>query len=118
MYKLITESNTIPENFTGIVELGSGTKYWYLNGNYHRLDGPAMEGWNGTKVWFFEGKRHRIDGPAIEYSDGAKEYWINDEQVSEKQHKKYINNLNMSKNTCDGKLVEIDGKKYKLISVD
>ena len=29
-----------------------GTKHWYLNGNLHREDGPAIEYANGTKYWY------------------------------------------------------------------
>ena len=34
--KLITESDRMPENFTGIVENKYGDKSWYLNGKCHR----------------------------------------------------------------------------------
>ena len=27
---------------------------------------------NGTKCWYLNGKFHRTDGPAIEYTDGTK----------------------------------------------
>jgi hypothetical protein len=30
----------------------NGTKYWYLNGKYHREDGPALEYSNGNKYWY------------------------------------------------------------------
>jgi hypothetical protein len=30
----------------------------------------------GTKHWYLNGKYHREDGPAIEYANGDKEYWI------------------------------------------
>ena len=35
---------------------GSGDKRWYLNGNYHREDGPAVEYPNGYKEWYLNGK--------------------------------------------------------------
>ena len=54
-----------------------GTKWWYLNGELHRTDGPAIERLNGNKYWYLNGKRHRVDGPAIEYSNGNK-YWCLD----------------------------------------
>ena len=58
------------------VEWSDGTKEWYQNGHLHRLDGPAYEGANGEREWRIEGKLHRLDGPAIEYSDGSKQWWI------------------------------------------
>ena len=43
-----------------------GNKIWYLDGQYHREDGPAVEMVDGTNKWFLDGKLHREDGPAIE----------------------------------------------------
>jgi len=54
-----------------------GTKYWYLNGKYHREDGPAIEFADGSKQWCLNNKRHREDGPAIEHADGTKEWFRN-----------------------------------------
>ena len=33
-----------------------GTKRWYVNGEYHREDGPAVEWSDGDKEWFLNGK--------------------------------------------------------------
>jgi hypothetical protein len=62
---------------TYIIKYTDGTKYWYLNGQYHRKNGPAIEYSDGTKYWYLNGRRHREDGPAVEYSDGTK-YWYLD----------------------------------------
>jgi len=35
----------------------NGTKHWWLNGNRHRSDGPAIEYANGTKVWYLNGEQ-------------------------------------------------------------
>ena len=40
---------------------------------------------NGTKFWFLNGKLHRLDGPAIETPDGTKYWYLNDEKVSWEQ---------------------------------
>ena len=63
-----------------------GTKRWYLNDEFHRTDGPAIEYRNGTKCWCLNGKRHRTDGPAIEYSDGTKHWYLNGVNLSEKEY--------------------------------
>jgi hypothetical protein len=42
----------IPFNYTGIVEWDNGTKWWYLNGKWHREDGPACEHISGLKEWY------------------------------------------------------------------
>jgi hypothetical protein len=77
-----------PKNFTGIVEDTGGDKYWYLNGKWHRVDGPAFECKDGSKVWYLNGERHRVDGPAIEWSGGGKYWCLNGEYMSEEEHYK------------------------------
>ena len=90
----------------------NGTKYWYLNGELHRTDGPAVERADGGKGWWFEGELHRTDGPAIEYAGGSKEWFLNGKKLTKEEHRKAV-----SKSTCDGKVVEIDGVKYTLKEV-
>jgi hypothetical protein len=94
------------------IEYSNGSKFWYLNGKRHREDGPAIEWSNGAKEWYLDGKLHREDGPAIEYSTGDKYWYLNGKELTEQQHKAAT-----SKHTCEGKIVEIDGKKYKLMGV-
>ena len=65
----------------------NGDKWWYLNGKYHREDGPAVESANGTKLWYLNGK-----------------------QLTEKEHQDQTSR-------CTNKVIEIDGKKYKLVEV-
>jgi hypothetical protein len=60
-----------------------GTKFWYLNGELHREDGPAIECANGTKRWYQNDKRHREDGPAVEYADGSKIWYLNSKRHRE-----------------------------------
>ena len=95
------------------IECADGYKEWYLNGNRHREDGPAVEYADGSKCWYLNGNRHREDGPAIECADGSKAWFLNDEEYSESDWKKEI--AKIKKLSCDGRIVEIDGKKYKLI---
>jgi hypothetical protein len=54
-----------------------GTKSWWLNGLYHREDGPAITFIDGTREWWLNGKRHREDGPAVITSYNNKEWWLN-----------------------------------------
>jgi hypothetical protein len=91
------------------VEYADGDKAWYVNDKLHRLEGPAVECADGYKSWWVKGKRHRLDGPAIEYVGGRKEWWIDDKELTEKEFNAYI------KPTCEGKIVEVDGIKYKLV---
>ena len=136
MFKITQEVEKYPENFTGMAEYVDGGKDWWLNGELHREDGPAVERTNGYKEWWLNGKLHRVDGPAIEWANGSK-YWL----LNGKLHREdgpavefingtkiwYLNNkrfaykeawqkeLDKSKPTCNGKIVEVDGKKYKLV---
>jgi len=54
-----------------------GNKYWYINGELHREDGPAIEFINSTKEWWINDKRHREDGPAVIRANGDKLWFIN-----------------------------------------
>ena len=88
-----------------------GSKAWYLNGVRHREDGPAYEGADGSKWWYLNGELHREGGPAYEGADGSKRWYLNCKPYTEAQH-----NAEMQKrgSTCNGKIVEIDGKRYEL----
>lgn len=64
----------------------NGYRCWYFNNNKHRTDGPAEE-IGITSYWWVHGKLHRIDGPAIESTDGIdNQWWVDDNRLSpEKQ---------------------------------
>ena len=102
----------------------NGTKSWFLNGNRHREDRsetgvslPAVEFADGSKCWYLNGKRHREDGPAVECADGTKSWYLNDKYYSEANWKLEVAKLHKRPDPCDGKEVDIDGKKYKLVAV-
>ena len=88
-----------------------GNKHWYKEGEYHRDDGPAVENANGAKSWYKEGELHRDDGPAIEWANGDKEWYKEGKELTEEEFLR-------SKDSCEGKVVEIDGKKYRLVNLD
>jgi hypothetical protein len=59
-----------------------GTKVWELDGNLHRLDGPAIEYCDGDREWYVNDMLHREDGPAVERANGGeKEWYFNNEFV-------------------------------------
>ena len=58
---------------------------------------------------------HREDGPAFEFSDGTKRWFLNGANYTEKEWK--IEVAKLKEPSCSGKIVEIDGKKYKLTEV-
>jgi len=59
------------------------TKRWYLNGELHREDGPAIEYSNGDMAWVINGETHRLDGPAVKFGNWATSWFINDYEVTE-----------------------------------
>ena len=71
------------------IEVANGDRFWYVNGERHRTDGPAVEQADGRKAWFVNDKRHRTDGPAIEFADGRKAWYIHGKKMSEKQFDKW-----------------------------
>ena len=67
---------------------------------------------SGSKYWYLNDKLHREDGPAIDWVYGANEWYLYGEFLTEAEHKAATSN-----STCEGKIVEIDGKKYQLKEV-
>lgn len=60
-----------------ISTIGSPNEFyeaWYKFGRRHRISGPAVV-YNDYREWHFEGQFHREDGPAIERVDTS-EYWL------------------------------------------
>jgi hypothetical protein len=51
-------------------EYSDRIEYYNEKGQYHRLDGPAIEWNDGNKYWIVNGQCHREDGPAVEYNNG------------------------------------------------
>ena len=90
------------------IERVDGTNWWYLNGKCHREDGPAIEHPSGSKYWFLNGKFHREDGPACEWVNGDKLWYLNGNLLTEKEHQDQTQG-------CTNKVIEIDGKQYKLV---
>ena len=99
----------------------SGTTRWCKEGTdlLHREDDlPAVEYENGDKLWFFNGVFHRENGPAAIYMNGIKSWVLDGYNFSEANFNAEIARRKASKTpNCDGKFVEIDGKKYQLKEV-
>jgi len=90
-----------------------GSKFWYLNYNPHCEHDPAMEWADRTKCWHLNGKRHCEHGPAVEYVDGTKYWFLNGVSYTEADWRKQLQKK--VKSSCIGKVIEIDGIKYKLV---
>lgn len=66
---------------------------YYLNEKRHKEDGPAVQCWNDDGQLKYQG------------------YWLNGTPISKDDF------LARQKQSCHGKIVEIDGKKYQLSEV-
>jgi len=73
------------ENYNKVEKDEDGNKLYFLNGELHRTDGPAIEYANGTKTWWTNDKLHRTDGPAIECANGNKLYFLNGAEFTEEE---------------------------------
>ena len=67
----------------------------------------------GTKQWYQDDKRHRIDGPAIEWFDGSKIWYLDGKCLTQAQ---WLEAVKPKVTSCAGKVVEVDGVKYKLVA--
>jgi len=67
---------------------------------------------NGDKHWYLDGKFHRVDGPACEYADGSKLWYLDGNKLTQAQWLEAV----QPKPSCVGKIVEVDGVKYRLIA--
>ena len=70
----------------------------------------------GNTTYFGDKKMtrcHLEDGPAVERADDSKSWYLNDEELSEAK----FNARTKPTPSCEGKVVEVDGVKYKLTKV-
>jgi hypothetical protein len=72
------------------IEYATGGGYWFFDGKLHRTDGPAVVWANGEKEWFNNGKRHRLDGPAILVANGRREWCIRGIYYTKSEHNKLV----------------------------
>jgi hypothetical protein len=68
---------------------------------------------NGDRFWYLGDMLHREDGPAIEWVTGDRFWYLNGQKMTEAEF-----NARSKVESCDGKVVEIDGKRYTLTLVE
>ena len=49
---------------------------WYVRGERHRRDAPAVVDAEKGREWWIFGQRHCEGGPAIERLDGTRAWWL------------------------------------------
>ena len=96
------------------VETSNGSKQWYLKGELHRENGPAVETFQGSKHWYLKGKRHREDGPAVETSNGSNQWYLKGKKLTEEEHQA---KLRPAKEYSIEQLEELLGHKIKIIKL-
>ena len=68
---------------------------------------------NGDRFWYQNGKYHRLDGPAVEFVNGYRYWYINGKRLTEEEFNKQI----QKSTTCENRTVIIDGVAYRLVKV-
>jgi len=71
-----------------------GNRRWYnLEGQLHRGNGPAVEYVNGDKFWYIEDQFHRLDGSAVEFRNGGKFWYVKGYYYTEEEFNLEIKKL-------------------------
>jgi len=66
------------------------TKMWFINGERHRVEGPAFITPIG-EIWYYNGMIHRFGGPALTNLEfNRKEYFLYDTQYSRVKYNKIM----------------------------
>ena len=107
-----------------IVTVDAKGTYWRNEaGKDHRLEGPAHEYKNGMVSFWVNGERHREEGPS-RYTvdkDGritGECYFLHNRMMLKAEWEKEVAKLKApAVDPCLGKVVEVDGKKYRLSAV-
>jgi len=64
---------------------------------------------NGDRFWYLNGELHREDGPACEFSDGYKEWYFNGEDLTEEE---FFNRTKKHTVTIDGQEIQISEESF------
>lgn len=56
--------------------------YWLVTG---RDPGEKSKEWFGVRSWYLHGQRHRTNGPAIEFADGTGYFYVDGIHLTERQ---------------------------------
>lgn len=65
------------------VQAHTGRTDYLLNGQLHRVNGPARISAEGDEHWYERGRRHRIGGPALISRNGASQWWVDGIQTAD-----------------------------------
>ena len=86
--------------------------------NYNKKElGYREDGSVWYERYFIDGKLHRVDGPACIGYDEDGSVWQEYYYIDDKEYTNREWEAKTKTTTCEGKVVEIDGKKYKLTEI-
>ncbi len=98
-----------------------GDIFWYnKEEQLHRLNGPAVENSDGYeyKAYWINGNLHNLEGPAVIHPNGEVEYWIESKRYSKDDWEKKVQKIKSSTKSLENQEVEVNGIKYKLVPAD
>ena len=105
-FKPIEFEVSVPSNKKGLLIITKNSKYYLVNGIYHRDEGPALISKDGGKIYFKHGKQHRLEGPAVVFTFNKLnyQYMINGKEIHKEKAKfplfnngKIINNVRLDR---------------------
>lgn len=73
---------------------------------------------NGSRGWYLDGKYHREDGPAVELSNGDKEWWLNGKEVTEEEHKRRTSKVTMDDALAAGDAVILNVQAERIAALE
>jgi len=73
---------------------------------------------DGTKTWYLDGERHREDGPAVEFSSGTKAWYINGQKLTEEEHNRRTSGVTMDDALAAGYRRTYRGALYDVFGFD
>jgi len=67
---------------------------------------------DGSKEWYLNGQYHREDGPVVECANGYKAWWLNDKYLTEKE---FIKRTSNTKELTVKEISDLLGYEVKII---
>lgn len=87
------ETKTLPSGIVieNVATIDIDICRWHIKGTntLHNEGEPAIEYKDGSKFWYLHGIYHRLDGPALSYASGIVYYFIDNELFNKKDYWKH-----------------------------
>jgi len=92
-----------------------GSIHWYFNGLRHCEHGPAYID-DGGYSYYINGRLHNENGPASVHPH-KQGWYLEGLEYTEEKFNAEMKRRRKLESSCDGKVVEIEGKKYRLTEI-